>query len=180
MIIDEKNFIKQLKKKDEKALEYIIDIYGGIVKAVVKRHMYNISNYQEECIQDVFLDVWYGIDKYDDKKGDFKNWIAAITKYKCIMYKRKHLPTNLNQDIEDTLVAVDDIEIEIKKKELKEEVDSLLRGLKEEDRNIFKKYYIEGKTIKEISKDMNIKDENIYNRMSRGKKKIRILFNKDK
>lgn len=169
MIINEKNFIKQLKKKDEKALEYIIDTYGGIVKSIVKRHMYNISNYQEECIQDVFLDVWYGIDKYDNKKGDFKNWIAAITKYKCIMYKRKYSPTNLNQDIEDALVTVDDIEVEIQKKELKEE-----------DRKIFKEYYIEGKTIKEISKDMNIKDENIYNRISRGKKKIRILFNRDK
>lgn len=180
MIINEKNFIKQLKKKDEKALEYIIDTYGGIVKSIVKRHMYNISNYQEECIQDVFLDVWYGIDKYDNKKGDFKNWIAAITKYKCIMYKIKYSPTNLNQDIEDALVTVDDIEVEIQKKELKEEVDSLLKGLKEEDRKIFKEYYIEGKTIKEISKDMNIKDENIYNRISRGKKKIRILFNRDK
>lgn len=169
MIINEKNFIKQLKKKDEKALEYIIDTYGGIVKSIVKRHMYNISNYQEECIQDVFLDVWYGIDKYDNKKGDFKNWIAAITKYKCIMYKIKYSPTNLNQDIEDALVTVDDIEVEIQKKELKEE-----------DRKIFKEYYIEGKTIKEISKDMNIKDENIYNRISRGKKKIRILFNRDK
>lgn len=57
MIIDEKNFIKQLKKKDEKALEYIIDIYGGIVKAVVKRHMYNISNYQEECLQHIAVKI---------------------------------------------------------------------------------------------------------------------------
>ena len=176
MIINSKNFITYLKNKDERALDYIIDTYGGLIKSVISKHLYNLKDYHEECIQDVFLDIWNGIDKYDSKKGDFKNWTAAIAKYKCIMYKRKYSSTFINQDIEELELAIDNIEIEQKNKELKEEVDSLLENLKEEDKQIFVEYYIKQKTVKEISKDLNIKGENIYNRISRGKKKLRILF----
>lgn len=176
MKINEKNFIKYLMKKNEKALDYIIDTYSGLVKSIVNKQLHNMKDYHEECIQDVFLAVWYGIDKYDNEKGNFKNWISAITKYKCIMYKRKYSVLSLNQDIQDTDIKIDNIDIELKKQELKEEVDILLQNLRPEDRKIFIEYYIEEKTVKEIARDMNIKDDNIYNRISRGKKKLRMLF----
>lgn len=180
MAINEANFIKYLKNKNEKALDYMVDSYGGLVKSIVKKHLYNMKNYHEECIQDVFLDVWFGIDKYDSKKGDFKNWIAAITKYKCIMYKRKYSLSNFNEDIESLDICVDNIEIELRKQELKEEVDSLLDNLKQEDKKIFIEYYIDEKSVKEISASMNLKDENIYNRISKGKKKLKMLFKNNK
>lgn len=176
MKINSENFIRYLKKKDEKALDYIIDIYGGLIKFVINKHLYDMKDYHEECIQDVFFDVWNGIDKYDSTKGDFRNWIAAIAKYKCIMYKRKYSYISLNKDIEDIELAIDNIEIELRNKELKEEVNSLLENLKEEDKRIFIEYYIEEKSVKEISRDLNIKGDNIYNRISRGKKKLRMLF----
>ncbi|MGL4913214.1 MAG: sigma-70 family RNA polymerase sigma factor, partial [Romboutsia sp.] len=140
------------------------------------KHMHDMKYYHEECIQDVFLAIWYGIDKYDCKKGNFTNWIAAITKYKCIMYKRKYSVLNLNQDIEDIDIRVNNIDIALKEQELKEEVDILLQNLRPEDKKIFMEYYIEDKTVKEIAREMNIKDDNIYNRISRGKKKLRMLF----
>ena len=176
MRINEKNFIKYLKKKDERALDYTINTYGGLVKSVINKHLYNLEEYKEECMQDVFLAVWCGIDKYCDMKGDFKNWIAAIARYKCIMYKRKYSSLNLNQGIEEVDIKVDSIEIELKNKELKEEVNNLLENLKPEDKQIFIEYYIEDKTIKEIASGMDLRDDNVYNRISRGKKKLRNLF----
>ncbi|RDY25575.1 sigma-70 family RNA polymerase sigma factor [Romboutsia weinsteinii] len=176
MKINEKNFIKFLKKKNEKALDYVVDTYGGLIKSIVNKHLYNLKDYNEECIHDIFLAVWYGVDQYDTEKGDFKNWIAAIAKYKCISYKRKYLEEYSIQDLESIEITADNIEIEIEQQELKKEVDNLLDSLKPEDKKIFIEYYIEGKTIKEISSSMNIKDENIYNRISRGKKKLRMLF----
>lgn len=35
----EKNFVRQLKKKNEQALLYVIDHYGWVQKTVVKRQM---------------------------------------------------------------------------------------------------------------------------------------------
>lgn len=176
MEINESNFIKYLNKKDERALEYIINTYRGLVCSIVKKDLYNLKDYQEECINDVFLGVWYGIDKFDSNKGNFKNWIAAITKYKCIKYKRKYSIQNNIDNIEDVDLVLDNIKLEMEKKELKEDIDLILSNLKSEDRKIFTDYYIKDKTVKEISMDMNIKDENIYNRISRGKKKLRMIF----
>ena len=39
MKIDELNYIDQLRMKNEKALEYVIDNYGWILKTVVKKHL---------------------------------------------------------------------------------------------------------------------------------------------
>ncbi|KAJ53721.1 RNA polymerase sigma-70 factor [Clostridium tetanomorphum DSM 665] len=43
MKINEENFIRYLKKKNEKALDYIIDVYGGLIKSIVKKHLYNLE-----------------------------------------------------------------------------------------------------------------------------------------
>lgn len=176
MRINEDNFIKHIKNRNEKALDYMIDSYGALVKSIVNKNLGDMKEYHEECMQDVFLDVWYGIDKYHSEKGEFKNWIGAIAKYKCIMYKRKYSVLRLNKDLEEVNACIDNIEVELKKQVLKDEIDDLLKNLKDEDRKIFIKYYIEEKTVKEISSDMNIKNENIYNRLSRGKKKLRMIF----
>ena len=39
MGVNEENFILKLKKRNEKALDYVVDNYGGIIKAVVKKHL---------------------------------------------------------------------------------------------------------------------------------------------
>ena len=37
--ITEDNFIEQIKKKNEKALEYVIYNYGWVLKSVIKKHL---------------------------------------------------------------------------------------------------------------------------------------------
>jgi len=37
--INEDNFIEQLRRKNEDALYYVIDIYGGLIKSIVGRHL---------------------------------------------------------------------------------------------------------------------------------------------
>nr|WP_160688250.1 DNA replication protein [Clostridium sp. C2-6-12] len=42
MKINEENFIQQLRKKNEKALDYVIDNYEWIIKYIVRKHLYKI------------------------------------------------------------------------------------------------------------------------------------------
>ena len=39
MKVTEQNFVEQIIRKNEKALEYCMIRYGGLVKAVVHRHL---------------------------------------------------------------------------------------------------------------------------------------------
>lgn len=178
MRVSEENFINQLKMKNEKALDYILEEYGFIIKATVNKHLYNLKNVQDECINDILMAVWYNIDSFDENRSEFKNWLAGVCKYKCIDYKRKYLKDLLYENIDDLNISVEDtIHNEIVNKELDEELEVMLNCLKPQDRELFLKLYVEENDINSISKTTGLKRDVIYNRISRGKRKIKKLFN---
>ncbi|MDR3597294.1 sigma-70 family RNA polymerase sigma factor [Clostridium sp.] len=177
MKIQEDNFIQQLRKRNEKALDYVIDTYGWIIKSIVKKHLYNLSSVQDECINDILLGIWNNIDKFDESKSEFKNWIAGISKFKSIDYKRKYLKGLEYENIEDLNIMVpDNAHEDIIKKELDGEVSEMLSCLKEQDRDLFYKLYVEEKEVKDVSNETGLKRDVIYNRLARGKKKIQKIF----
>lgn len=78
MKITEKNYIQQLQLHNEEALIYVIDMYGGLLKAVIRKHLFTMPQKQEECMNDVLLSIWEHAASFDDEKNSFKNWAAAI------------------------------------------------------------------------------------------------------
>lgn len=178
MLITENNFVLQMKNRNEKALEYVLNNYGWIIKTVVKKHLYNLENYQEECINDILLGIWNNIYSFDESKNTFKNWIAGISKYKSIDYKRKYLKYLEQQSLSSFELTMEDNSLsELTKKELNEDLDELLNCLKSEDKELFLKLYVEEEGIDLVSKETGLKKDIIYNRLSRCKRKIRKIFN---
>lgn len=57
--------------------------------------------------------------------------------------------------------------------EISEEVEKILSCLNEADRALFLKLFYEEKDISEVSRETGLRKETIYNRVSRGKRKIR-------
>ena len=72
MKINESNFVEELSHRNEKALEYVMVHYGGLVKSVTHRYLNVLSQYEEECINDVFFAVWEHIDSYDSARNPFR------------------------------------------------------------------------------------------------------------
>ncbi|HEY5560591.1 MAG TPA: sigma-70 family RNA polymerase sigma factor [Clostridiaceae bacterium] len=177
MKIDQNNFIMLLKKKKENALDYVIDTYGRLIKSIVKKHLYNFESFQDECFNDILLVVWYDIENFNDEKGSFQNWLAAVAKYKCIDYKRKYLKHLENHSIDNIdLSDNDQVERNLLENELSEDMESLLSSLKPQDKNIFLKYYKDEMNIELISKETGIKTSAIYNKLSRGRTRLKSTF----
>lgn len=177
MEIEEGNLISQLRKKNEKALDYVIDNYGWIIKSIVKKHLYNLTSVQDECINDILLGIWNNINSFDESKSEFRNWVAGIAKFKSIDYKRKYLKSLEYENIDDLNISIsDNTHEEIIKNELNDDIKDMLSCLKEKDRDLFYKLYVEEKEIGAITEETGIKRDIIYNRISRGKKKIQRLF----
>ena len=177
MKITEENFIKELKKKNEKALEYLIDNYGWIIKSVTKKHLIEFPHLLDECMNDILMDIWKNGHRFDESKGNIKNFIAGISKFKAIDYKRKYIKDLYNKDISDISIAVEDKLTESSLRiELSDEIEEMLGCLKKEDRSLFIKLYIEDKKIEEVTKETGMSRNVIYNRLSRGKRKIKNLF----
>lgn len=176
MRIDEDNFIYQLHMKNEDALMYVIDEYGGLIKAVIRKNMSCLNGKQEECFNDVLLSVWEHIASFQPDKNSFKNWIAAIAKYKSIDYMRKHKyetdkivydeMENYELQSEDRLAILDN--------EISARTEELLSILKPQDREILIRIYANEEPVEQVSQELNIEKSVIYNRISRAKKKLRM------
>ena len=116
--------------------------------------------------------IWNHIDQYNPEKNSLKNWIGAICKYKCIDYKRKYYKENF-VELDETIPVADHPEKIILEPELEVETNELLSSLSPKDRELFRRRYINEESIDEISSDMNLAPSVLYNRLSRGKKKLR-------
>ncbi|MEW9123668.1 MAG: sigma-70 family RNA polymerase sigma factor [Thermotaleaceae bacterium] len=178
MKITEHNFIDELKKGNERALEYVIDNHTWIIKTVLKKHLYHLMDFYEECMNDCLLAIWKNIHYYNPQKSTFKNWVGGIAKYKSIDYMRKYLKNIENKNIEEMTIEVEDQTLrEILANEVREETEKILCNLSEKDQIIFKKLYLQDEKIDEVSQDMGISKSVLYNRVSRGKKKLRDKIN---
>ena len=176
MKITEDNVVEQLSLKNEKALYYIVDQYGGIIKSVIKKYLGNLEIIQDECFDDVLLLIWKNIASYDKSKNSLKNWIAAITKYKAIDYQRQYKKFLLQHELEDHMLINNLVETESIENTLSSRTEQLLSSLKKEDQLLFLQYYGEQKSMEEIAKEHGVHKSVLYNRLSRGRKKLRAAF----
>ncbi|OAA84025.1 sigma-70 family RNA polymerase sigma factor [Clostridium ljungdahlii] len=183
MKINNDNVVSELHKRNPKALDFIVDIYGGLIKSIVKKTLFNFKNSGsvDECVNDVFLGIWNNIDEFH-KDNSFKSWIAAIAKYKAIDYQRKLIKEWNSKNIDGIEIQINDtVDKRILEKETYDELLKLLSKLKPRDKEIFIRRYFNGESTKEIAAKLNVNKEVINNRLSRGRKKLRkIIFSEVK
>lgn len=173
---DDANFIIGIKNQNEEALRYIIEKYGGLVRSVIGKHLYLLTDEQEECFDDVFLNVWEHIDSFDEKQNSFKNWIAGIARYKSIDYLRRYRKRFEDVALSED-VAVEDKELlHVIEQEISEETEAILQCLKPADRDLFEKLYIEEMSIEAVCKSFRTNPNVIYKRVSRARKRMREQF----
>ncbi|KRF56940.1 RNA polymerase subunit sigma-70 [Bacillus sp. Soil531] len=151
--------------------ELLIDQYGGLITSIVRKHLGTLKSYEEECVNDVLLAVWHHIHRFDSEKNTFKNWVAAIAKYKAIDYQRKYIKTQ-HESLSEAGVGetseVHNIQTD--------DVEELLGHLNEGDRELFKAYYLQEVELKQIAEKQQTTISNLYNRLSRGRKKLKAIF----
>lgn len=173
MKITEVNFISQLKCKNEDALIYVIEQHGWVIKTIAKKHLHLRPELLEECLNDSLLAVWQNIEAFDSGKNSFQNWLAGITRFKAIDCKRKYIKQFYEEPLEAAENIVDIGSMIQLEQEIAEEMKELLSCLSEQDRGIFERLFWGEESVKTISEEIGIKEAVIYNRVSRGKKKLK-------
>lgn len=168
--------IKELREKNEIGIEAFIRKYGNLVKGVLNKLL---SNYDRSEIDGIFYDViykiWNNIECYDEEKGKFINFVISVSRYTAIDYlrKEKFKPT---LEIREEILEDNSYEDRYELDSDKESFEELLKGLKDIDRDIFlRKYYLE-QDVSSIAKDLKVKEDYIYTRLSRGRRKLKEML----
>lgn len=173
--IDQNNFLARLKLRDERALDYVVDTYGGLIQAIVHRHLALLPNRREECINDILLAVWNQIGHFDPQKNSFSGWLAAVSKYKAIDCKRRYFHDLLEAPLPEEAVSPDgNPEESVLAKELSEGTESLLEQLPPEERRLFWDRYVDETPMEELAQERNTNVSALYSRLSRDRKKMKL------
>lgn len=182
--ITERNYIERLIAKDERALEYVIERYSGLLYSILRKNLAMLPDKFDECFDDVLLKIWDHADCYDPKISSFKGWISAIARYQSLNYLRTAKRENkgftkeyLDQNIKEPGKADENL-LSIEET-LNDETNEILSCLSPVDKELFKRLIIEGEDIEDVSKDLDMSKATIYNRVSRGRKKIRTTYKKE-
>ncbi len=172
--------------KNEKTIEnYIVDNeldmprvfdeYYHYVSTIIKNKQTIKIEDEEEMIADVFLILWKNKDKLD-RKAIFSPYIAGITK-RLIYKKYKELSKMMQfSQYEDEMVSHFNVDNIVEQKEMNDCITRNLKTLGNTEYEIFKKFYYEGKKVKQIAKEMNISNSNVKTKLHRTRKKIKEIL----
>lgn len=173
--IHEDNLILKIKESPSEGLETAIDLYGGAVKTICT----NILGFDhfadvEECLSDVFVDLWKNVEGYKKEKGSLKSYVYAIARHKAIdrlrMNRKSRRDSVLDQeDMQVHINFTDEMANKINATILQEVIDELPSP----DKEIFIYRYYFYEKVKTIAQRLAIPPKSIENKLYRGKEKLK-------
>lgn len=175
-MIDKYNFINKIKKKNPKALEYIVDTYSNVIFKVAYGVLNN-RQLSEECLNEVLLKIWDNAHQFNKEADKFLPWILVITKYTAIDILRKEVKHSNTVDISELNIGDKQcFTSDICEKEKLVAVTNEINLMSSKDKEIFlRKFYLD-ESSNDISKRMGLSDKLINLRIFRGRKKLQAKF----
>lgn len=172
-------------KKENTIESYIVDnqldmprvfdeYYHYVSKIIKNKHTIKIED-EEEMIADVFLILWKNKDRLD-RKAVFSPYIAGITK-KLIYRKYRELSRTIEfSQYENEMISRFNVDSIVEQKEMNDCITKNLKALGDTEYEIFKKFYYEGKKVKQIAQEMNLSSSNVKTKLHRTRKKIKEIL----
>lgn len=174
MAPNENQLIAEVKSGNTDAFRSIVDYYRDAVYGLSLRLVSNEME-AEELAQDTFLKVFKSIASYRGE-SKFSTWLYRITYNTCISHLRKNKPnqveiqeyhgsSNFNSGY-DNLLEKDNNNV----------IKKILKTLKPDDRAIIQLFYLEEKSIKEISEITGFTNSNVKVKLHRSKQKLKSMM----
>lgn len=172
-------------KKENTIESYIVDnqldmprvfdeYYHYVSKIIKNKHTIKLED-EEEMIADVFLILWKNKDRLD-RKAVFSPYIAGITKRLIYRKYRELSKTMVFSQYENEMISRFNVDSIVEQKEMNDCITKNLKALGDTEYEIFKKFYYEGKKVKQIAQEMNLSNSNVKTKLHRTRKKIKEIL----
>ena len=142
-----------------------------------KQSMYKIarsylSNDEDiaDAIQDAIESCWRNLDQLE-KPAYFRTWMTRILIHKCIDIIRKNRREHPVSDFPEYGAEHKDLD--------NYEFSELMKSLDEKYRTILLLYYGEGFKISEIAQLLDMEENTVKTRLSRGRQKFRMMWDSE-
>lgn len=170
--------IKSVSKRSEKeqAFKEIYEKYYPQVLAYFLKKI-NHRHDAEDLTSEVFLYCYKQIDTYDSEKSSVSTWIYLIAKSRFFNYCRDKKITENIDDFTDLLGSDTDLpEKAVYLSELREQLNTALLSLTEQQRKIVIMRYFKGKNAQEIAAQFGTSANNIRVQLSKALKNLKKIM----
>lgn len=160
-----------IKAGDEQAMQKVICRYSRLLWSIVGAVLSQVGTAEdmEECVADVFIDLWEHPQKYEESRGGLKGWLSVIARNKAIdRYRQKTKIQTI--PLEETVLAEMGMEPESEKEE---GLRGALAKLTEEEKEILLRRYVYQQKPKEMAVALALSVKQVENRLYRIKAKMR-------
>lgn len=156
--------IKKAQKGNKEAFNELILYYEKDLYNIAKSRLHNEDDVCD-VVQETILKAYQSIRKLLNP-SKFKIWLIKILINECnkIYKSQKNNLYDIDEKSDSIVYDKNDSDLEFL---------NLMNVLDSDEKNIFILYYQEGYTSKEISKILNINQNTILSKLSRGKEKIK-------
>ena len=154
--IEDEIIIDRYIVRDERAISYTADKYGKQLVAIANRICDDLD-IAEECENDTYLRAWNSIPPHEPR-GYFFTFLAKITRNLALdrykesnRLKRSATIVELTGELSEIIAGNDDTTANAESEELKNYINSFLRTLHKEKRNVFIRRYWYMDSVAEIA-----------------------------
>ena len=178
----DQEIIRQLRAGVPDALSILFDRYYRLVLSVALRILHDHGE-AEDMMQEVFLEIYRDVDKFDPSRGSVKMWILQHA-YHRSLNRRRYLKVRGFYDPRQTsLLGAWDSDsssndrVGLTQKEWEAVITSGFKMLGEKERKTVELAYFKGLLLKEVADQMREPLPNVRNYYYRGLKKLRSFVN---
>lgn len=166
----DEEIIERIKKKDYAGLEELLAVYGDSMLRTIHSVLsqpHEVSE-RQDVANEVFYEVWQKIAAYQPERSRLITWLLLISRSRAIDHMRKLNKRSLEEK------PVDEQELAIEESPLtKETFLGFIEDLEALDQRIFLLYYFYQESPETIAEQTDLNVSAIYNRLSRGRKRLK-------
>lgn len=182
--IEDEIIIDRYIVRDESAISYTADKYGKQLVAIANRICDDLD-IAEECENDTYLRAWNSIPPHEPR-GYFFTFLAKITRNLALdryresnRLKRSAAIVELTGELSEIIAGNDDATANAESEELKNYINSFLRTLHKEKRNVFIRRYWYMDSVAEIADRYGISEGKIKTILFRVRNGLRQYLKKE-
>ncbi|WP_242838350.1 RNA polymerase sigma factor [Ruminococcus flavefaciens] len=179
-IMTQKEFRKAAALSEENAQRSLFDEYFNYVYTIVFSRLRSCASREdiEECVGDVFADVYMQFDERKAFNGDPTGFVGTVARRKAAdiynrLTKKRQGMVSIDDEEAAEIEAPEDTEDTVEKKELRSSLIKCVEQLGEPDSTIILQKFFFMRSSAEISKLVSMTPEAVRVRCSRALKKLR-------
>ena len=164
---------------DAQAFEVIFDRHSAVAFSLAYR-MCGRRSMAEDIVQETFVSLWRSGARYDRHRGSVRSWVLGAVHNRTIdAFRRETVRTGRDvpdEGVLERMPAREQTDTEVERRDEAQQVQSALRGLPADQRQVIELAYFGGFSHSQIAEMLKLPAGTVKGRMRLGLSKMRIAL----